>query len=247
MITIKDSREIELMRHAGHVVGLVHKELEKFLRPGLTTQEVADFCEKIIRNEGCTPSFLHLYDFPGSVCTSVNDTVVHGIPSNYVLKDGDILSVDVGACWKGYHGDSAWTYAIGNPSDDVKRLMKVCEEALYAGLAQVKPGNRVGDISHAVQVYLESHGCTTPRDYTGHGTGSRLHEDPLIPNYGRPGTGAKIKRNMTLAVEPMLALGTYECRTLGNNWTVVTLDGRNAAHYENTILITDGEPEILTL
>ena len=245
MITIKDSREIELMRHAGHVVGLVHQELEKWLKPGLTTKEVSDFCEKIIRDEGCTPSFLNLYGFPGAVCVSVGDTVVHGIPDNYVLKDGDIISVDVGACWKGYHGDSAWTYVVGTPSDDVKHLMEVTEAALFAGLAQVKPGNRLSDISHAVQTYLESHGCTTPRDYTGHGIGTEVHEDPSVPNWGAPGRGPRLKKGMVLAIEPMAHLGGEEVYTLDDGWTVKTKDHSLAAHYEHTVAITDDGYEIM--
>lgn len=246
MITIKNSREIELMRHAGHVVGLVHQELEKWLKPGLTTKEVSDFCEKIIRDEGCTPSFLNLYGFPGAVCVSVGDTVVHGIPDNYVLKDGDIISVDVGACWKGYHGDSAWTYVVGTPSDDVKHLMEVTEAALFAGLAKVKPGNRLSDISHAVQTYLESHGCTTPRDYTGHGIGTEVHEDPSVPNWGAPGRGPRLKKGMVLAIEPMAHLGGEEVYTLDDGWTVKTKDHSLAAHYEHTVAITDDGYEIMT-
>ncbi|MBO6047807.1 MAG: type I methionyl aminopeptidase [Erysipelotrichaceae bacterium] len=246
MITIKNSREIELMRHAGHVVGLVHQKMAEVLKPGMTTQEVADICEKVIRDNGCTPSFLNLYGFPGAVCTSVNDVVVHGIPSDYVLQDGDVISVDVGACWKGYHGDSAWTYAVGNVSDDVKHLMEVTEAALYAGLEQVKPGNRVSDISHAVQVYLESHGCTTPRDYTGHGIGTAVHEDPTVPNWGEPGRGPRLRKGMCIAVEPMAHLGGEEVYTLDDDWTVVTRDHSLAAHYEHTVAITDSGYEIMT-
>ena len=213
MITIKDEREIDLMRHAGHVVGLVHQELAKWLKPGLTTEQV-------------------------SVCTSVNDVVVHGIPNGYVLKDGDIISVDVGACWKGYHGDSAWTFAIGNVSPQAKHLMEVCEQSLYAGLEQVKPGNRVSDISHAVQTYLESHGCSTPRDYTGHGIGTEVHEDPSIPNWGEPGRGPKLRKGMCIAVEPMAHLGKAEVKVMDDNWTVKTADHSLAAHYEHTVAIT---------
>jgi len=246
MITIKDEREIELMRHAGHVVGLVHQKMAEVLKPGMTTQEVADICEKVIRDEGCYPSFLNLYGFPGAVCTSVNDTVVHGIPSDYVLKDGDIISVDVGACWKGYHGDSAWTYVVGTPSDDVKHLMQVTEEALFAGLAQVKPGNRVGDISHAVEQYLLAHGCTTPRDYTGHGIGTDVHEDPSVPNWGNPHRGPRLKKGMCIAVEPMAHLGGEEVYTLADDWTVKTKDHSLAAHYEHTVVITDDGYEIMT-
>lgn len=246
MITIKDEREIDLMRHAGHVVGLVHQELAKWLKPGLTTEQVSDFCEKIIRKNGCTSSFLNLYNFPGAVCTSVNDVVVHGIPNGYVLKDGDIISVDVGACWKGYHGDSAWTFAIGNVSPQAKHLMEVCEQSLYVGLEQVKPGNRVSDISHAVQTYLESHGCSTPRDYTGHGIGTEVHEDPSIPNWGEPGRGPKLRKGMCIAVEPMAHLGKAEVKVMNDDWTVKTADHSLAAHYEHTVAITDDGYEIMT-
>ena len=223
MITIKDEREIDLMRHAGHVVGLVHQELAKWLKPGLTTEQVSDFCEKIIRKNGCTPSFLNLYNFPGAVCTSVNDVVVHGIPNGYVLKDGDIISVDVGACWKGYHGDSAWTFAIGNVSPQAKHLMEVC-----------------------VQTYLESHGCSTPRDYTGHGIGTEVHEDPSIPNWGEPGRGPKLRKGMCIAVEPMAHLGKAEVKVMSDDWTVKTADHSLAAHYEHTVAITDDGYEIMT-
>jgi methionyl aminopeptidase len=246
MIVTKDQREIELMREAGRIVGLVHVKLRDFIVPGVTTQQINDFAEKVIRDAGATPSFLNLYGFPGSVCTSVNEVVVHGIPDKRVLKEGDIISVDVGACYKGYHGDSAWTYAVGQVSDDAKRLMEVTEQALYAGLDQVKPGNRLSDISHAIQTYLESHGCTTPRDYTGHGIGTQVHEDPTIPNFGLPGKGPRLKKGMAFAIEPMAHLGRCETETLNDGWTVVTKDRTLAAHYEHTIVITDDGYEIMT-
>ncbi len=246
MIVTKDQREIELMREAGRIVAHVHEELKSFIKPGITTQEINKFCEKIIRADGATPSFLNLYGFPGAVCTSINEVVVHGIPSNRKLKEGDIISVDVGACYKGYHGDSAWTYAVGQISEEAARLMKVTEESLYAGLTQVKPGNRLSDISHAVQTYLESHGCSTPRDYTGHGIGSKVHEDPSVPNFGKPGRGPRLKAGMTLAIEPMAHLGGHEVDVLDDDWTVVTRDRTLAAHYEHTIVITDDGYEILT-
>lgn len=246
MIVTKDQREIELMRQAGRIVAHVHDELKKFIKPGITTQEINKFCEKIIRDDGATPSFLNLYGFPGAVCTSINEVVVHGIPSHRKLKEGDIISVDVGACYKGYHGDSAWTYAVGQISDEAARLMKVTEESLYAGLEQVKPGNRLSDISHAVQTYLESHGCSTPRDYTGHGIGTQVHEDPAVPNFGKPGRGPRLKAGMTLAIEPMAHLGGHEVDVLDDDWTVVTRDRTLAAHYEHTIVITNDGYEILT-
>lgn len=246
MIVTKNQREIELMREAGRVVALVHDHLKDFIKPGITTKEIDTYCEKIIRDAGCTPSFLKLYGFPSSVCTSINEVVVHGIPSNTKLKEGDIISVDVGACYKGYHGDSAWTYAVGKVSEEAAHLMKVTEESLYAGLAQVKPGNRLSDISHAVQTYLEEHGCSTPRDYTGHGIGTKVHEDPSVPNFGAPGKGPRLKKGMTLAIEPMAHLGACETRVLSDEWTVVTRDHSLAAHYEHTIVITDDGYEILT-
>lgn len=246
MIVTKDQREIELMREAGRIVALVHEKLKDVIVPGITTEQINQVCEKVIRDAGATPSFLHLYGFPKSVCTSINEVVVHGIPTNRVLKEGDIISVDVGACYKGYHGDSAWTYAVGQISDDAKHLMEVTEESLYAGLAQVKPGNRLSDISHAVQEYLESHGCSTPRDYTGHGIGTKVHEDPAVPNYGVPGKGPRLKKGMALAIEPMAHLGACETEVLSDDWTVVTKDHSLAAHFEHTIVITDDGYEIMT-
>ena len=246
MIVTKDQREIELMREAGRIVALVHSQLKEFIKPGITTAQINKFCEKVIRDAGATPSFLNLYGFPGAVCTSINEVVVHGIPSQRKLKDGDIISVDVGACYKGYHGDSAWTYAVGQISDEAAHLMKVTEESLYAGLSQVKPGNRLSDISHAVQTYLESHGCSTPRDYTGHGIGTKVHEDPAVPNYGAPGKGPRLKEGMTLAIEPMAHLGRCETDVLDDDWTVVTRDRSLADHYEHTIVITSDGYEILT-
>lgn len=246
MIVTKDQREIELMREAGRIVALVHEKLKDIIVPGITTKQIDEICEKVIRDAGATPSFLHLYGFPNSVCTSINEVVVHGIPSNRVLKDGDIISVDVGACYKGYHGDSAWTYAVGQISDEAKHLMKVTEESLYAGLAQVKPGNRLSDISHAIQVYLESHGCSTPRDYTGHGIGTEVHEDPSVPNYGAAGKGPRLKKGMALAIEPMAHLGACQTEVLDDEWTVVTKDRSLAAHFEHTIVITDDGYEIMT-
>lgn len=246
MIVTKDAREIELMREAGRIVALVHKKLQEVIVPGITTLEIDEICEEVIRANDATPSFLHLYGFPNSVCTSINEVVVHGIPSNRKLVEGDVISVDVGACYKGYHGDSAWTYAVGKVSDDAKKLMKICEESLYAGLEMVKPGNRLSDISHAVQVYLESNGCSTPKDYTGHGIGSEVHEDPAVPNYGAPGKGPRLKKGMCLAIEPMAHLGEDAVEVLDDDWTVVTKDRSLAAHYEHTIVITDDGYEILT-
>lgn len=246
MIITKDRREIELMKEAGRVVALVHQKLQEVIVPGITTKQIDEICEKVIRDNNATPSFLNLYGFPASVCTSINEVVVHGIPDDTKLKEGDIISVDVGACYKGYHGDSAWTYAVGKISDDAKKLMEVCKASLDAGLQQVKPGNRLSDISHAVQVYLETHGCSTPRDYTGHGIGAQVHEDPAVPNFGAPGKGPRLKAGMTLAIEPMAHLGECDTEVMQDDWTVKTLDRSLAAHYEHTIVITDDGYEILT-
>lgn len=246
MIVTKDQREIALMREAGRIVALVHDKLKDVIVPGITTMEIDEICEKIIRDEGATPSFLHLYGFPNAVCTSINEVVVHGIPSDRKLNEGEIISVDVGACYKGYHGDSAWTYAVGQISEEAAHLMKVTEESLYEGLKMVKPGNRLSDISHAVQTYLETHGCSTPRDYTGHGIGTQVHEDPAVPNFGAPGRGPRLKVGMALAIEPMAHLGRCETEVLDDDWTVVTRDRSLAAHYEHTIVITSDGYEILT-
>jgi methionyl aminopeptidase len=195
-----------------------------------------------------TPTFKGYGGFPAAACVSVNEEVIHGIPTKArVLKEGDIVSIDVGATCKGYNSDAARTYGVGAISAEDQRLIDVTRESFFEGIKYAMEGYRIGDIGHAIQQYVESRGMGVVRDYTGHGTGTKLHEDPYIPNYGKPGKGAKIERNMTLAVEPMVTLGTYEVRTLANDWTVVPLDGRRSAHYENTILVTDGEPEILTL
>ena len=245
-VTIKSEHEIELMREAGRILSIVHQEMAKIIRPGISTMDINRKGEEVIRSYDCIPSFLNYQGYPASICVSVNDEVVHGIPNGYVLKDGDIISVDVGACWKGYHGDSAWTFAIGNVSPQAKHLMEVCEQSLYAGLEQVKPGNRVSDISHAVQTYLESHGCSTPRDYTGHGIGTEVHEDPSIPNWGEPGRGPKLRKGMCIAVEPMAHLGKAEVKVMDDNWTVKTADHSLAAHYEHTVAITEDGYEIMT-
>ena len=248
MIVIKSKREIDLMREPCKVTAELLAELEEFIEPGVTTADISDFAEKRITSHGMTPTFKGYGGFPGAVCVSVNDEVIHGIPSaSRKLKEGDIVSIDVGATYKGYNSDAARTYPVGKISDEDRNLIEVTKASFFEGIKYAMEGYRIHDIGHAVQKYVEAEGMGIVRDYTGHGTGSKLHEDPLIPNYGKPGTGARIAQNMTLAVEPMITLGTHEVRTLANNWTVVTLDGKNAAHYENTILVTEGEPEILTL
>lgn len=247
MITLKSKREIELMDKAGTIVALVHKKLREVLRPGLSTYEINKICEEVIRANDATPSFKGLYGFPGAVCTSVNEILVHGIPDHKtILKDGDIITVDVGACYKGYHGDSGWTYAIGNVKQSTLDLMKVTEDALYVGLEQAKVGNRIGDISHAVQTYVEKYGYSTPIEYTGHGIGKSVHEDPYVPNVGRAHTGELIKPGMCIAVEPMVFEGSAHCVTLDNGWSVVNKERSLSAHYEHSIAILSDGYKILT-
>ena len=246
MISLKSSREIELMDRAGTVVALVHKRLKEEIKPGMTTKHIDQICEEVIRENGCTPSFKGLYGFPGSVCTSVNEVLVHGIPGSQILKNGDIISVDVGACYKGYHGDSAWTFLVGDVDEKTRDLCRVTEEALYRGLEQVRPGNRIGDISWAIQSYVEAHGYSCPIEYTGHGIGKSVHEDPYVPNVGRPHTGPILKRGMCIAVEPMVFMGKPHCHTLDDDWGVVANDHSLSAHYEHTIAITADGYKILT-
>jgi methionyl aminopeptidase len=248
MIIIKSKREIDLMREPCKVTAELLRDLEAYIEPGRTTMDISEFVEKRITSHGMTPTFKGYGGFPAAACVSVNEEVIHGIPSkSRVLRDGDIVSIDVGATYKGYNSDAARTYPVGTISAEDQRLIDVTRESFFEGIKYAMEGYRIHDIGHAVQQYAEGHGMSVIRDYTGHGTGTKLHEDPLIPNYGRPGTGARIERGMTLAIEPMIALGSYDIRVLGNEWTVVMKDGRKSAHYENTILVTEGEPEILTL
>ena len=247
MITRRNEKEIELLRQAGKIVAMTHDYLRPFVKPGISTKKLDEMAEKFIRDQGAIPSFKGYGGFPGSICASINDVLVHGIPNEkHILKEGDIISIDIGANYKGYHGDSAWTYAVGEVSEEAKELMKVTEESLYKGLEQVKPGNRISDISNAIQTFVEAHGYGVPRDYTGHGVGSNLHEDPIIPNYGIAGRGPKIVSGMVMAIEPMVTLGDYHTRTLLDDWTVKTIDGKITAHYEHTIVVTDEGYEILT-
>lgn len=246
MITIKSSREIELMEKAGEIVGSTHHYLEKYLKPGITTKELDCLAEKFILNSGATPSFKNLYGFPGSICISINEEVVHGIPSKRKLKDGDIVTLDIGACYKGYHGDSAWTYAVGNISNEKATLMKHTEEALYKGLSVIKEGAHIGDIGAAIEEYALEHNLGVVKELTGHGIGTNVHEDPDIPNYGKKGTGPILKAGMTIAVEPMLNLGTADVFMLDDDWTIITGDDLPSAHYEHTILVTKEGYTILT-
>lgn len=246
MIICKTPREIEIMREAGRIVAITHQELKKHIAPGITTKELDAIAEKCIRQAGAIPSFKGYNGFRGSICTSVNNELVHGIPGDRVLKDGDTISIDIGAQYNGYHGDSAWTYGVGNIDDESQRLLDVTEESLYQGLKEAKPGERLSNISHAIQVYVEANGFSVVREYVGHGVGQDLHEDPQIPHYGPPNKGPRLKPGMVLAIEPMVNAGSRYVKTLADNWTVVTVDGKMCAHFEHTIAITEGGYEILT-
>ena len=248
MIIIKSKREIELMREPCKVSAELLQDLADYIEPGLSTMDVNNFVEKRITGHGMTPTFKGYGGFPAAACVSVNEEIIHGIPhETRIVIEGDIVSVDVGATYRGYNSDAARTYPVGVISAEDQKLIDVTRQSFFEGIKYAMVGYTIGDIGHAVQQYPESIGKGVIRDYTGHGSGTELHEDPYIPNYGKPGKGAKIERNMTLAIEPMIALGSYDVRVLGNDWTVVTVDGRKSAHYENTVLVTDGEPEILTL
>ena len=253
MILIKSSKEIEYMRESGRIVGLALNEIEKAIRPGITTHELDRIANDVLKHEGAIPSFKGQEGFEGSdpypatICASVNNQVIHGIPDSYALKEGDIISIDMGAVKNGYHGDAARTFAVGEISKEAQKLIEVTKESFFNGIKFAKVGNRVSDISHAVQEYGESFGFSVVRDFVGHGVGKELHEEPEVPNFGRPGHGPRLEKGMVIAVEPMVNAGKYDIDILGNGWTVVTSDGSLSAHYENTIVITDGEPEILTL
>ncbi len=246
MIICKTPRELDIMREAGRIVALTHQELKKHIVPGVTTKQLDDIAEKFIRKHDAIPSFKGYNGFRGSICASVNEELVHGIPGDRVLKDGDIISIDIGAKYNGYHGDSAWTYAVGNISDETKRLLEVTEQSLYEGIKEVKPGARLSDVSHAIQTYAEGHDFSIVREYVGHGIGQDLHEDPQIPHYGPPNKGPRLKPGMVLAIEPMVNAGTRYVKTLADDWTVVTVDGKMCAHFEHTVAITETGYEILT-
>lgn len=246
MINIKSNREIELMRVAGKIVGDTHNYIKDFIKPGITTKELDKLAEDFIRSKDAIPSFKNYEGFPNSICTSINEEVVHGIPSNRKLENGDIISIDIGANYKGYHGDSAWTYGIGTVNKEVEHLMKYTEEALFVGLKVIKDGIRVGDISNAIEVHAKKYNLSVIKELVGHGIGSSLHELPDIPNYGNKGLGPILKENMVIAIEPMLNLGTANICLEDDNWTIVTEDGKPSAHYEHTILVTKDGYEILT-
>ena len=247
-VTIKSPSEIELMREAGRILAKTHEELAKNLRPGMSTWDIDHMGEEIIRSYGCIPSFKNYNGYPASICVSVNDEVVHGIPhKEHFLDEGDIVSLDAGVIYKGYHSDAARTYGIGEIDDDAKKLIEVTRQSFFEGIKFAKAGNHLNDISAAIQKYAESFGFGVVRDLVGHGIGSHLHEDPEIPNFARKRKGILLQPGMTLAIEPMITEGSYEVVWLDDDWTVMTEDGGWAAHYENTILITEGEPEILSL
>lgn len=247
-ISIKSSREIELMTEAGRILEIVHEELAKALRPGMTTKDIDRLGEEVIRSYGCIPSFLNYNGYPASVCVSVNDEVVHGIPTDRrVIRDGDIVSLDAGVIYKGYHSDAARTYSVGEISSEAKRLIKVTEESFFEGIKYAKEGNYLYEISAAIGRYVEAHGYGVVRDLCGHGIGSQLHEAPEIPNYETNRKGVRLRKGMTLAIEPMVNVGTWQVDWLDDDWTVVTRDGSLSAHYENTVLITEDEPILLTL
>ena len=247
MISIKTQRELEVMRKACKITAAARALAGEMVRPGITTGEIDKAVYDFIVSQGAKPSFLHYQGYPGSACISVNEVVIHGIPGKRVLKDGDIVSVDVGAFYQGFHGDCAATYACGQISPEAQKLIDVTKQSFFEGIQFARQGNRVSDISHAVQTYVEANGFSVVRAFVGHGVGEHLHEEPSVPNYGSPGKGPRLVKNMTIAVEPMVNMGTYDVRVLKDGWTTVTADGKLAAHYENTILITDGEPEILTV
>ena len=247
-VSIKSEREIELMRESGRILSIVHTELAKMIKPGISTLDIDKRCYEVIRDFGCIPSFLNYQGYPASVCVSVNDEVVHGIPNkNRILRDGDLVSLDAGVIYKGYHSDAARTVAVGEVSAEWKRLMDVTKQSFFEGIKYAKPGYRIGDISGAIQDYAESFGYSLVRELVGHGVGRELHEDPQVPNFRTKRKGIRLEPGMTLAIEPMVNMGHYDVNWLDDGWTVVTADGLPSAHYENTILITDGEPELLTI
>lgn len=246
MISIKSEKEIELMRKAGMLVSKMHQFIKPYIKAGITTKELDRLCEKFIRDNGGVPSCKGYEGFPATLCTSVNDEVVHGIPSNYKLKNGDIITVDVVIGYKGYQGDAAWTYAVGEISDDKKYLMEHTKKALYEGIKMVKPGNRIGDISHAVETYAHEHNLGVVEELCGHGIGTDMHEAPDVPNFGPAGVGPRLKEGMVICIEPMLNLGTKRIYMLDDEWTIKTMDGAPSAHYEHTVLVTKDGYEILT-
>lgn len=248
MIIVKSAKEIEFMREAGKIVADTHEVLKSFIKPGITTKQLDQIAENNIRKYKSEPSFKGYHGYTGSICASINEEVVHGIPSSSrILEDGDIISIDIGAFYKGYHGDSAKTYAVGKISIDDQKLIDVTRQSFYEGIKFAKLGYRLSDISHAIQMHVESNGFSIVRDFVGHGIGTKLHEDPQIPNYGPPGKGPRLCEGMVLAIEPMVNFGSYHVNVLGDGWTTTTVDGKKSAHYEHTVAITDNEPLLLTM
>ena len=247
MIAIKNERELSIMRQACKITAAARALAGEMVRPGVSTKQIDKAVHDFIVAQGAKPSFLNYHGYPASACISVNSTVIHGIPGGYTLKEGDIVSVDVGALYQGFHGDCAATFACGAISTEAQKLIDVTKQSFYEGIRFATRGHRVSDISHAIQTYVESNGFSVVRAFVGHGVGAQLHEEPEVPNYGPAGRGPRLIPGMTLAIEPMVNLGVYDVRVLKDGWTTVTADGKLSAHYENTVLITDGEPEILTV
>lgn len=246
MITVKSEREVELMKIAGNIVYKTHQYLKPYLKPGITTQEIDDLADQYIKRQGAIPSCKNYQGYPASICISINEEVVHGIAGKRKLQEGDIITLDICACYKGYHGDSAWSYPIGKIDKEKAHLMKYTEESLYVGLKEVKPGNRIGDIGNAISNFAKAHNLGVVKELCGHGIGQNLHEDPDVPNYGTPNTGIKLREGMTIAVEPMLTAGSPNIEILDDEWTVVTKDGHPAAHFEHTVVVTKDGYKILT-
>ncbi|MGY6561910.1 MAG: type I methionyl aminopeptidase [Luteibaculaceae bacterium] len=246
MIVLKTREEIEVMRESAQVVSRTLGEIAKLVKPGVTPLELDKVAEEYIRSQGAVPGFLGLYGFPNTLCISVNEQVVHGIPNNKPLEEGDIISVDCGALKNGFYGDHAYTFEVGNVSPEVKKLLEITKESLYLGIAETKHGNRIGDIGYAIQQHCEKNGYGVVRDLVGHGLGKKMHEAPEVPNYGRRGNGKKLSEGMVLAIEPMINMGTYRVQQLNDGWTIVTVDGLPSAHFEHDVAIVDGKPEILS-
>lgn len=245
MIPAKTNQELTYMKKAGIIVALAHRAAQQIIQPGITTKQIDDVVEKTILENGGIPSFKGLYGHPSAACISVNSTLVHGIPSDTTLHSGDIVSVDIGACYHGYHGDSAWTYAVGKPHQNIEKLMQIGEKALFEGLKMARAGNHLTDISHAIGEFIFSQGCSTPRDYAGHGIGTSVHEDPTVPNFGPPGQGIILEEGMTLAIEPVVMAGRPQT-IVSNDGSIISKDGKYTVHYEHTIVITKDGYEILT-
>ncbi|KAB3535494.1 type I methionyl aminopeptidase [Alkaliphilus pronyensis] len=246
MIYIKSQQELQIMREAGKIVAETHEILRNAIRPGITTKELDEIAETYILKRGGTPAFKGYGGFPASICSSINHEVVHGIPGLKRLEDGDIISIDIGVLFNGYYGDAAKTHGVGKISEGAQQLIDVTRQCFYEGIKYAKEGYRLSDISHSIQAYVEERGFSVVRNFVGHGIGTKIHEEPQIPNYGPPGKGPRLKAGMVLAIEPMINMGTYEVKVLADGWTVVTLDGEYSAHYEHTVAVTNNEPEVLT-